>query len=186
MLGSDSKRQFDQLYATVYQIRKTLASLPFAIQLENKQEGYVLHLNGVELDVEQLENGLKASQLKEVELSLSFYRGDYLQECMGIWVENERERLRTLWCSECEKLAKHYDDQGDASEAITILLKVQDMCPYEEEIYFKLMKLYAKKKERFLVMKQYNRLSKMLAEEYATEPDKQVVNWYNAWERSLS
>lgn len=178
-------KRSDQLYATIYSIRKTLDSLPFSIRIENQRDGYILHDMDVVIDAEQFEQGLKVLQPHQLEGALSLYRGEYLKGSGGVWVENERERIKTIWLEKMYKLVEHYVKNGRLTEAITLHLKVQDLCPYEEEVYFELMKLYAEKKERFLVEKQYERLSMMLADEYASLPAKHVTDWYLSWKKSI-
>lgn len=179
------EKRFDQLYATIYQIRKTLATLPFSIQLENQQEGYLLQLIDLEVDVDHFENGLKNARLEDLEEVVRLYRGEYLRDSSGVWVENERERFRALWREGCGKLADHFSKTDRIPDAIALNLKVQDICPYEEDIYFELMQLYAQKNERFSVEKQYERLTTMLQDEYGSAPKKHVEEWYVSWKRNL-
>lgn len=61
--------------------------------------------------------------------------------------------------------------------------KVQLFSPNEEDSYFTLMKLYHVLKNASAVREQYWLLKKMLQEQLAEEPNKEIVKWYDNWER---
>lgn len=190
--GHSFEKRIDQLYATIYQIRKTLRTLPLQVDLVNYQDGYLLQVRGPLLDTIEFDHGIRSIKILTSTSApvlrhfLELYRGDYLRDVTAIWVENERERLRSCWLKEMRKLAAYYESQDQSIESIALHLTIQDKCPYEEETYFQLMKLYAMRRDREAVEKQYDRLINMLEDEYGNKPDDSVVNWFYDWKEMQS
>lgn len=108
----DLDKGYAQLYATIYQIRKTVKSIGFHITITSVDRSYILHLHDVKLDVEEWEKGVRewVATPKRASLTnqtvLNLYKGDYLVEEGYLWAESERERLRTLWLTYIRELAE--------------------------------------------------------------------------------
>lgn len=185
--GADWEKGFMQLYSTIYQIRKTIASIDFSVVITNHENGYRLDLEEVKLDIEEWEAGLKNlpaltnETLPEYQRLLEFYRGDYLVEEDYLWAESERERLRILWLQHCSKVADYLADNHQVSEAILLYLRIQTSQPYVDHSYFKLMQLYSQVGDIRGVEQQFDQLTKMLKEEYDAEPRQGIREWYNEW-----
>lgn len=182
----------NQMYTTVYQIRKMIESIRFPIQIISREESYILNLNGVVTDVDQWENGV--SRYPEVTREtlpyhlwlMQLYQGEYLADKQYAWAEAERMRLTKLWIGHASKIANYYIDQGDYHEAIEIYQRMQQFYPYVEDSYFMMMKLYDRLSDQYHVETQYRLLSNMLRDQFNLSPREEVRDWYESWKKNAS
>jgi len=187
--NEDIEHAYSQLYTSIYHIRKMLQSIDFNITISSLGDTYKLELNDVLLDVNEWENGLesfpvitKDNVMSNHEL-LNLYKGDYLEDEGYHWTENEKARLRINWVKKLKSVAGFYISSGNYTEAIILYLKMQKTLPYKPDSYFLLMQLYDKFRDPYSVKEQYTRLRKMLLEEYNEEPNQEIQDWYNAWQK---
>lgn len=184
---TDRKKGFTQLYTTVYQIRKTLKSIGVDCQILSRNEGYLLDLNGVRLDVDEWERGVSKiasitdDTLPEHYRLIELYRGDYLADHGYLWAESERERLRSLWFRHVKQVADYLISKGEYREALALYHRIQSLHPYMEESYFMLMRLYDILGDRESVVQQYTHLKEMLRNEFDVKPRPSVQLWFNKW-----
>lgn len=183
---SELEKGFAQLYAAIYQIRKTLASIGFDIKITSRDHSYILDMQQIKVDVDEFESLDKLfdgshSKLSTIEKTLELYTGDYLEMESYLWAESERERLRVLWIYYMQKTTEILIQKKEYTKALLIWQRLQAMNPYSEESYFMLMRLYDLLGERQFVEQQYHRLEEMLLEEYGTEPDSVISEWYLTW-----
>lgn len=187
---STIKNAYAQLYSTIYQIRKSLATVDFNIKIISSDNSYKLELNDVVTDVDLWKKDLEEipfvtkENIKRHKELLELYRGDYFEEEGYLWAENEKNRLHVDWLDHLMKIADYYINIEKYGEAIILYLKMQKILPYKEESYFKLMKLYHTFGDRYSVMDQYKRLKGMLNEEYGTEPSQEIEQWFKEWEQA--
>jgi two-component system, LytTR family, response regulator len=187
---SDFKHGYAQLYSTIYQVRKTLESIHFDIEIKSSDIGYKMELNGVKLDVEEWENGLESlsiidrNTLPKCRKFMQLYQGAYFSEDDYLWADHERKRLKILYYSHIKKLTDYLISTGDYVEAILIYLKLQGFDPYFEDSYFMLMKLYDAIGDRTSVIEQYNKLKAMISAEYDSAPSLFIQDWYKNWEEA--
>lgn len=185
----DGKRGVTQLYTAIYQIRKLLQAEEIPIQILNVDEGYMLDLQGTVLDYKQWENerqllpDLTCETLKQHIAVFSLYRGDLLDEYKYIWSEAEKIRLRNSWLQHARLIVAFYDAHEQITGSITVYLRVQQILPTEEGVYFELMQLYDRLGDRFAVEKQYELLHGMLNKELALKPQAEVKSWFQDWRR---
>ncbi len=185
----NSKDGFTQLYSSIYQIRKTLKSIHFPIEIVSSENSYRLELNEVLVDVDEWKNGMKEfsivtkENLPEYERTLDLYKGGYFEKDDYWWAENEQKRLRLLWLDHVKRLADYLICKEDYTRAIMMYLKVQKVQPYEEDSYFMLMQLYDGLGEHDSVRREYNRLKEILREEFGAVPKEDILTWYQRWEK---
>lgn len=184
----DTVRASQQLYTTIYHIRKTLQSLGFeAVRITSNEAGYTLDLGETEIDIEQWEQQAERlgephhKRLQDYERVLELYKGHYLGELEYPWAEHERERLRRLWLKHAYRLGQLYQERGLASEVIKLLLRIQKFQPYEEDTYFSLMKLYSELGDDSGVQEQYELLLSSLCRDLEVPVSEFISNWYASW-----
>ncbi|MEJ8545251.1 response regulator [Brevibacillus borstelensis] len=183
----DWKKGYAQLYTTVYQIRKTLDQLRIGIKIINCDDGYLLEMNNVSLDVDEWENGLRHlppltdKSVGEYMRLLELYRGDYFAEYDYLWAESERQRLRMDWYNLATQVGSFLVMNGEYSKAIVLYLRIQQFYPHVEELYFSLMKLYDMLGDREAVAGQYNSLTEMLRDEFEAAAPPHIKEWYRQW-----
>ncbi|MGG3307531.1 response regulator [Paenibacillus lautus] len=183
----DMDKAYPQLYTAIYHIRKTLEPYDTRFQITNTTEGYVLNMEGVQLDIEEWENWFKLSPSVSAELierhieMMKLYTGDYLQEYDYWWAEGERQRLKELWLSVSLSMADWYVDQERIDEAILCYFSIQRQHHLEEKAYFSLMKIYALQDNPAQVHRQFSLLCQVLEDEMGEEPSPYIVKWYDEW-----
>lgn len=173
LLWSDLKvdNAYDNLYSTIYHIRKTLEAISVNIDIISTVHGYELQCNDVKYDVEvwgsglgQLENLSKETYFDCKEI-MKLYTGDYLAEETYVWKENEQERLRVLYIAKSKDIIDYLIEQENYTEAILQALHLQRMYPYMDYSYFMLMQLYDEFGDLYNVERQYNKLKRILEED---------------------
>ncbi|WP_349305821.1 response regulator [Bacillus sp. FJAT-49711] len=184
---TDWKKGFPQLYATIYQIRKTLQSINVKISITSSENSYKLVFNDVLLDIDVWEKRMNElpivtnETLPEYQKLLNFYIGDYLASDDYLWAEGERERFRGLWLQLVKKVTDYLVFRGNYSEAIVLYHRVQTIHPYFDDSYFMLMKLYDDLGDRPSVEQQYAEYTKMLLDEFGLKPTDIIKTWYDRW-----
>ncbi|WP_235885906.1 response regulator [Paenibacillus cymbidii] len=187
---ADLKRGYTQLYTAIYQIRKTLTARGIDIQIGNHEKGYLLHLNGLKLDVDEWERGLQqappltADTLAQHMALVDLYRGDYLAEYDYLWAEGERERLRRAWLGHTMQVGKFLTETRALSEAVALYGRMKRLLPHAEQVYFALMETYHKLDDSVAVVREYTSLCDMLDTEFGTKPPAQIEAWYREWKQN--
>ncbi|MGG4094992.1 response regulator [Paenibacillus lautus] len=187
----DMDKAYPQLYTAIYHIRKTLEPYDTRFQITNTTEGYVLNMEGVQLDIEEWENWFKLNPSVSAELierhieMMKLYTGDYLQEYDYWWAEGERQRLKELWLSVSLSMADWYVDQERIDEAILCYFSIQRQHHLEEKAYFSLMKIYALQDNPAQVHRQFSLLCQVLEDEMGEEPSPYIVKWYDEWSNGI-
>ncbi|MEC0257840.1 response regulator [Paenibacillus lautus] len=187
----DMDKAYPQLYTAIYHIRKTLEPFDTRFQITNTTEGYVLNIEGVQLDIEEWENWMMSNPSVSAESieghieMMKLYTGDYLQEYDYWWAEGERQRLKELWLSVSLSMAEWYVDQERIDEAILCYFSIQRQHSLEEKAYFSLMKIYALQDNPAQVHRQFSLLCQVLEDEMGEEPSPYIVKWYDEWSNGI-
>jgi len=181
------EKAYEQLYCTIYQIRKTLKSIGANIEIISRDDRYELIFNDVTCDVEEWEKGIigipeitEESLPKALKL-IKQYTGDYLKEETYVWKENEQERLRVLYQSFSNKVLHYLFENEKYTEASLLALRNQKLFPYLQDSYFILMRIYDKNGDIYNVEKQYLKLLNMLKDEFNTIPNQTIKDWRKKW-----
>lgn len=189
----DEGRGAQQLYTTIYHIRNTLKKEKIdSLQLIHSKEyygGYILKSDEkVSFETQQWESELKSypsiDKYNEAgyESILLKYTGDYFASYDFTWAEAEQQRLRNLWFYHVHLACVFYIKEKQYPKAVQWLTAIQEKQPYEEEAYFKLMKLYSKMNQNYLVEEQYYILSEKM-NELGVEPTFEITDWFKQWKK---
>jgi len=183
----EPNRAYAQLYTAIYHIRKTLEPFNIHFQILNVMDGYILKIEGVQLDVEEwenyilLENPINEETIHKYEELMLLYTDDYLSEYDYWWAESKRQRLRDLWIRKNLQIAEWYYASNQKENAIE---KYQEICrrhPVTEEAHYALMQIYASEQNNIMVHQQYELLAKVLMEEFNVYPSTSIKAWYQKW-----
>lgn len=182
---------YENLYTTIYHVRKTLEDIEVDVEIISSVHGYELNLKNIRHDVSDWLQGVqKINQqllndsdnlLPYYKKVMKLYKGDYLAEETYVWKENEQERLRVIFIDTAKKMIDYLVEKEENTEAILLSLQLQDLYPYLDYSYFMLMKLYAQSGDMYNVERQYNRLKQVLKEEFNAKPNKSIKYWYQNW-----
>ena len=109
--------------------------------------------------------------------ALALYRGDLCGD-ENIHVVIERERLRTAMLDLLRALADHAYRCGDLTGALAHLQRILVHRPYREDIHRQLMAHYARMGLRTRALHQYRICQRILAAEFAIEPEAATQELY--------
>ncbi|XEC95744.1 response regulator [Paenibacillus tarimensis] len=178
-------RAYPQLYTAIYHIRKKLKPFGKHFKILSTTDGYVLSMENVLLDVEELENYIHtgppvtAETIDAYVKRVLLYTGDYLQEYEYWWAESERQRLKMLWLSASLQIAEWYSLNRQLEKAVAMYNEICARHPIAEEVHFALMKLFADSNNYGAVHRQYRILADALQEELNEQPSPYITEWYH-------
>jgi DNA-binding SARP family transcriptional activator len=98
------------------------------------------------------------------------YRGDLLPDCMGEWIDPDRERLRLRARQVLSRLVDLFEEQrafGDAIEHAQQLLRGD---PLDEQAWCALMRCHARRGERATALHLYQQCAALLKKELGVQP----------------
>lgn len=181
-------RASSQLYTAVYHIRKTIEPFRDRIDLQNTNDGYVLKLQKMELDVDKFEQCLQApfelsrENATEHERILLEASGEYLEGYPYDWAEYERQRYQLQWVRLMLNLVNGYYEQKQYEKAFKLCDRLCSRYPLEEQAQLMYLKLSDKMGNAFLVRRQYQTYKALLETDKMT-PGDELTDWYRKWRK---
>jgi DNA-binding SARP family transcriptional activator len=101
----------------------------------------------------------------------SLYRGELLPGCYDEWIVSERERLRLCHLQALEHLLRLLERQGDTVTAIRSAQRLLRLDPLSEDLYRRLMRLFALNNDRASALHVYHTCVSTLQREVGIAPD---------------
>jgi DNA-binding SARP family transcriptional activator/predicted ATPase len=101
----------------------------------------------------------------------SLYRGALLPGCYDEWILPERERHRQLHRQALEQLLDLFEDQGDTNNAIRYAQRLLGLDPLSEDLYRRMMRLFALNNDRANALHVYHTCVTTLQREMGVDPD---------------
>ena len=101
----------------------------------------------------------------------SLYRGELLPGCYDEWILPERERLRQRHAQALEQLLRLLEEQGDSGAAIRYAQRLLGLDPLSEDLYRRLMRLFALNNDRASALHVYHTCVTTLQRELGVAPD---------------
>lgn len=176
-------RGYSILYTTVYNVRKALQAYSNHIELDNTNDGYILRLHDVIVDLHEweqqlteLSNEVNDSNIGSYIDTMELNSGPYLAEFDYIWIEAEKQRLENKWMIKMQKITDYYINNQDYDNAIKSLQQIVGRIPEFGDGYLLLMKLYAEQGKHHLVTKQYDEYVN-IQHSYDLKPSPKVRKW---------
>jgi DNA-binding SARP family transcriptional activator len=137
-----------------------------------------------QLDVQDFEQAIsKAPTIEGSEAALKLYRGNLLPNCYDDWILSERERLRQEYLNVLEKLVGLLERERQYSTAIAYAQQLLESDPLREEMYRRLMQLYALNGDPAGVLRTFHTCVTVLQRELGVEPS-QITR--DAYRRTLN
>lgn len=171
------KEAYRNLYTNIHFIRQTIQEAGMPILINNHNESYSLYLNDVDTDFEFLVdqiNQYKHIDLSKLERAISLYKGHFLQDENYAWAEFKREKYRLIWLETMEYIIETQKNENNINRAIINALKVQNIEPNLEKIYYIIMNLFAEIRDLNSVKHHYKKLEQMLEEKYNIKPENEL------------
>ncbi len=101
----------------------------------------------------------------------SLYRGELLPGCYDEWILPERERLRQRHLQVLEQLLRLFEAQGNTVTAIRYAQRLLGLDPLSEDLYRRLMRLFALNNDRASALHVYHTCVTTLQREMGVDPD---------------
>lgn len=187
----DLDRGYSILYTTVYNVRKALQTYADHIKLKNTNDGYMLSLEHVQVDLQEWEQQLRDLPGEVTEESIDEYMhvmdlnsGPYLAEYDYIWIESEKQRLETMWIAAMQKIIDYYRESNQITETIQLLQQLVARVPELEEGHLLLMEIYAEQNNAHLVNEQYDEYVSV-QHSYGLRPSPKIQKWYTDYIEDL-
>ena len=108
----------------------------------------------------------------------NLYRGELLPGCYDEWILPERDRLRQRHLQVLEQLLRLFEVQGDHVTAIRYAQRLIGLDPLSEDLYRRLMRLFALNNDRASALHVYHTCVTTLQRELGVEPDQATREAY--------
>ena len=99
------------------------------------------------------------------------YRGDVLPGCYDGWILPEREGLHQRHVQALEHLLRLFEERGDLATAVRFAQRLLGLDPLSEDLYRRLMHVYALKNDRASALHVYHTCVTTLQREMGVAPD---------------
>src|SRR2546430_382221 len=100
----------------------------------------------------------------------NLYRGELLPDCYDEWILPERDRLRQRHLQVLEQLLRLFEVQGDTVTAIRYAQRLIGLDPLSEDLYRRLMRLFALNNDRASALHVYHTCVTTLQREMGVDP----------------
>ncbi|OPY84210.1 MAG: Bacterial transcriptional activator domain protein [Syntrophorhabdus sp. PtaU1.Bin153] len=111
--------------------------------------------------------------------ALDLYKGDFLsEELYTSWIDEKRNELRRLYVHLLYKIADIQERRGTSRISIDCYKKIIEIDPLSEQVYRRLMTLYANRGKRTEAIKAYQDCRKALREGLDAEPEALTTSIY--------
>ncbi|HLL78798.1 MAG TPA: AAA family ATPase, partial [Ktedonobacteraceae bacterium] len=136
----------------------------------------------VRLDVAEFEDALTLAETATrghdqrtlqaaLEQADRLYRGELLPGCYDEWILPERERLRQRHLQALDQLLRLFEDDGQTITAIRYAQRLIGLDPLSEDLYRRLMRLFALNNDRASALHVYHTCVTTLQREMGVDPD---------------
>jgi DNA-binding SARP family transcriptional activator/predicted ATPase len=171
----------NNLRQLLHQLRQAFPAVEHFLSADT----HMLHWHPVtpfHLDVAEFEQTLTladaATQRNEqhplqaaLEQADSLYRGELLPGCYDEWILPERDRLRQRHLQVLEQLLRLFEGRGDHVTAIRYAQRLSGLDPLSEDLYRRLMRLFALNNDRASALHVYHTCVTTLQRELGVDPD---------------
>ena len=124
--------------------------------------------------IHEAEGFLKAGKHRDAwaaaQVAYHISRRPFLANETGPWIDERRERLRTIFARACETLAETYIWNGEPSIGVDIAKELVTIHPFRETGYQLLMRAHAAAGNRAEALWVYERCRKLISDELGVAP----------------
>lgn len=190
--GIDDQKASQQMYTTIYHIRKIISEYSEFMKIINKNGCYMLKTTNCYIDLFEWYKKITTlpplSEQTMIEYSnvLHANKGSYLSSYLYSWADSRTNQYDQYWISNALDLAHFYYRRFKVSEAKYWFIKVTERDITCEEAYFHLMKLAHYESNETKVQDYYEEIQKNLCNELGTEPNDEIRDWYMEWTEKRS
>ena len=124
--------------------------------------------------------GDRSAALSVYDEALALYRGSFLEEEYGAWVEAPRAHFETLYLDALSEAGRLRLKAGDAGSSLVYQRRRLELDPLNEEASVDLMRALGSTGDRAAVEKEFERLRAALSDELGAEPEPETRREYEA------
>ncbi len=165
-------------HTTLHRLRRALSRVAGPGTYVRHDGGeYQLEAEAFRVDVDTFEACLQrarssvgTSAQRACEEAAQRYGGAYLVNLYADWCEAERRRLTSAYLEVLRTLVAAYTAAGDYTRAVWACERMLEVDPLLEEVHCELMRLWHRMGNRAAVIRQYERLVQLLAQEVCASP----------------
>ncbi len=121
----------------------------------------------------------------KLEEAVALYHGDLLPSCYDDWITPDRDRMREMFRSACDKLVAMLDEQHDYSAAIEAANRLRQLDPLDEQVYESLIRLHGLNGDRAGARRVYQMAADTLRRELDMEPGEALQTVFDRSQRSI-
>lgn len=182
----DPVKSEQNLYTTIYRLRKLIAGAGLTIRIEYRLGRYwVTGCDNCDFILFQTwaTAGMKGAEGEEtrrlMEAAVALYGGPLFEGKGYAWAESERVRLERQFLKMAKRLFEYYAAGGDEARAADLLAQALDKAVCDEEGYRLLLELYARRQDAIGFANTFDELRRRLAEELELEPEPHLHELYD-------
>jgi two-component SAPR family response regulator len=154
-------------HINLFRARQALYPGIFVFENNCYQVNPNLHISFDALEFEKLLDGIDTpssliSSLSNVEKAIRLYNGAFLKELNGEWIEVRRRELENIYIKALSLLVDHYEKKGEYGKATTFLEKLIAIDPYDEDVYYTIMRSYIAEKNSPMALYAYKRYAEIV------------------------
>ncbi len=175
---SDPVRGQAVFHTTLYRLRQALTRVAGPGDYIRHESGeYQLERERFQVDVDlfdaylaQAQAGVGEAAVRAYQAAVDLYTEPYLITFYHEWCEKERRRLSATYLTALRILTAHYAAANDYHRAIAACERMLEVDPLLEQVHCELMRFWHRLGNRAAVVKQYQTLTRLLADELAADP----------------
>lgn len=115
---------------------------------------------------------------EKLEKAISLYKGTFLDDCYGRWVDETREKIYRIYRQALFLLSDIYLKKLRFNMVIETLQKILILDPLDEEAHRFLMKAYLFSNEKAKAIEQYKKCVELFKKEYDCQPSEETIRLY--------
>lgn len=174
-------------HSTLWRVRKALGSKDAIIFDQNK---YMLHPEiEYEYDVKLFEQALDEAsnpaispkkQLNLLKKAVRLYRGDFLLDIPGGWIEQRRDALVEKYLNALNTLAKLLEAEGDFPGARQLYEQILQTDPYRDDVHLAIMQCLSKSGTPTAAKAHFQGYKEFLWRELKARPQPELQQYFDA------
>lgn len=174
------------LHTTIYKMKKVLNSANIDFDIKFKNGCYKMSLYKIYIDMVEFDSLLNSDiiitehTIEKYRKAFSIYKNDYLEGNDYIWSLSKREEYSKRYLILGTSLVKYYMKRNEHAQAETILHKLLEKFPLNEDIHQMLLKLYFINKDRISFINHYESTQKLFKMELGIELSDSIKSLYNS------
>ncbi|MBU3144875.1 response regulator [Clostridium sp. CF012] len=179
------------LNTTIYKLRKALLHHEMKAAVISVNESYRIDIKDIYIDFIDFDNRVNAlciineSNLEDAIKTEKLFGGQLFGDKDYHWSLPEKERLSEVHWDFVKKLGNYLLKNNSLTISLQIFKKMAIRNELDEEVNCLLMRVYAAKRDRISLIKQYNRYTKVLQRELEVTPASNTAKLYAELRKSL-